>query len=226
MKFVIVGFGRVGTRTARLLRSEGYSVTVVEVDATKVERAREAGYDAIEGDGSDESVIEQAGLTEATAVAGLTGDLNTNFSACLAGKNYGCRTVLRVDEDVSEDLYKKYAEEIDEIIYPERVGAAGAKTALFGGDFNVMADLTENLSGVSVTIPEGAPVVGRRVIEVELPSDARIYAHGRRDEDMRIPLPQTAFEAGDNVAIMVTPDAIDEVRSALRGQAGGLHRAQ
>jgi trk system potassium uptake protein TrkA len=221
MKFVIVGFGRVGTRTAALLQSEGHSVTVVEVDAAKADRAREAGFATVEGDGSDESVIERAGLTEATAVAGLTGDLNTNFSACLTAKSYGCRTVLRVDEDVSEDLYQKYAEEIDEIIYPERVGAAGAKTALFGGDFNVMADLTERLSVVSVTVPEGAPVVGRRVIDVELPGDARIYAHGRRDEDMRIPLPQTVFEAGDNVAVMVAPETIDEVRSALRGQAGG-----
>jgi len=221
MKFVIVGFGRVGTRTARLLRTEGHDVTVIEVDATKAERAREEGFTTIEGDGGDEDVLESAGLAKAAAVAGLTGDLNTNFSACLVGRSHGCRTVLRVDEDISEDLYQEYAEEIDEIIYPERVGAAGAKTALRGGDFNVIADLTEHLSVVSVTIPEDAPVVGQRVVEVQLPGEARIYAHGRRDEDMGIPLPQTVFEAGDNVAIMVTPDAIDEVRSALRGQVGG-----
>ncbi|MFB6297463.1 MAG: TrkA family potassium uptake protein [Salinirussus sp.] len=217
MKYVIVGFGRVGTRTARILDSEGYEVTVVEQDATTAERAREAGFDVVEGDGGDESVLESTGLSDAAAVAGLTGNLKVNFSACLVGKRHGCRTVLRVDEEVSDELYNKYDEEVDEIIYPERFGAAGAKTALLGGNFNVIADLTEHLSVATVTIPGDAPVVGRRVVDVELPGEARIYAHGRHDEDMRIPLPQTAFEAGDSVAVMARPDDLGEVREALRG---------
>ena len=36
MKFIIVGAGRVGMRTARVLRQEGHDVVVVELDATKV----------------------------------------------------------------------------------------------------------------------------------------------------------------------------------------------
>jgi trk system potassium uptake protein TrkA len=145
MKFVIVGFGRVGKRTARILQSEGHEVVIVERDAGKADRAREEGFNVIEGDGSDEETLESAGLDDADAVAGITGDLNTNFSVCVVGEAHGCRTVLRVSEEVSDELYEKYADDVDEIIYPERVGAAGAKTALLGGDFNVLADLTESL---------------------------------------------------------------------------------
>jgi len=217
MRFVIVGFGRVGMRVARVLDSEGHEVVIVERDHGKVQRAREEGFDVVDGDGSDEAVLTGAGLDEADAIAGLTGDLNTNFAACVVGKAHGCRTVMRVDEDFSEDLYDQYVEDVDEIIYPERLGAAGAKTALLGGDFNVLADLTENLSVSSVRIPEGSPVVGRRVIQIDLPGEARIYAHGRAEEPMTIPLPQTVVEAGDQVAIMTDPEALPAVREQLQG---------
>ncbi len=217
MKFVIVGYGRVGRRTARILRNEGHEVIIVEADAAKVDRAREDGYAVIHGDGANEAVLEQAGVAEADGVGGLTGDLNTNFSVCVVGEAHDCRTVLRVDEDVSEELYEKYAADVDEIIYPERLGAAGAKTALMGGDFNVLADLTESLSIASVRIPEGSPVVGERVVGLDLPGDARIYAHGRAHETMTIPLPRTTIEPGDSLAIMADPDVLQKVRTHLRG---------
>jgi trk system potassium uptake protein TrkA len=218
MKFVIVGFGRVGMRMARILQSEGHDLVVVDNDPKKVDRAEDEGFTVVEGDAADEGTLEEAGTEDADAVAALTGDLNTNFSACMFGKHYGLRTVLRIDEDYRQEIYEKYAEDVDEIIYPERLGAAGAKTALLGGNFNVLADLTEELSIASVTIPEGSPLVGRRVVEVDLRGDAHIYAHGRRDEPMEIPLPQTRIEAGDDVALMAAPADLPEIRTFLRGE--------
>ncbi|PSQ01761.1 potassium transporter Trk [Halobacteriales archaeon QS_4_69_31] len=218
MEFVIVGFGRVGMRVARILRSEGHELTLVEDDPDKVERARKEGFEVVEGDGAAESVLEEAGITEADAIGALTGDLNTNFSACMLGKHHGLRTVLRIDEDYRQEIFETYAEDVDEIVYPERLGAAGAKTAMLGGDFNVLADLTEELSVASVRIPEDSPVVGERVVKVDLRGEARIYAHGRRDQPMEIPLPQTRIEAGDEVALMARPDDLPAIRAFLRGE--------
>ncbi len=45
----------------------------------------------------------------------------------MIGKHFGCRTVLRVDEDYREEVYQKYAKEVDEIVYPERLGAAARR---------------------------------------------------------------------------------------------------
>ncbi|MBX0296071.1 potassium channel family protein [Haloarcula nitratireducens] len=219
MKFVIVGYGRVGTRTARILQSEGHDLVIVESEREKVERARDEGFTVVHGDGSEESVLQEASIGSADAIGALAGDLNTNFSACMIAKEHGCRTILRIDADYREEIYDKYAADVDEIIYPERLGAAGAKTALLGGDFNVLADLTEQLSIASVQVPEGSPFVGKRVVEVELPGDAHIYAHGRHHEPMTIPLPQTEIEAGDSVAVMAAPEGLDAVRSSLRGEA-------
>ncbi len=215
MKFVIVGYGRVGIRTARILREEGHDVIVVENVPEKAERAITDGFETVEGDGSEEEVLEQAGLDTADAIGGLTGDLNVNFAACMVGKHYGCRTVLRIDEDYREEIYKKYADDVDEIIYPERLGAAGAKTALLGGDFNVVSDLTEQLQLTVFTIRDGSPLIGERISSVDLPSTARIYAHGRAHESLTIPLPGTRIEADDRIAVIVQSEAVEEVRTSV-----------
>ncbi|MFB6143375.1 MAG: TrkA C-terminal domain-containing protein, partial [Halorientalis sp.] len=123
------------------------------------------------------------------------------------------------DEDYREEIYEKYAEDVDEVIYPERLGAAGAKTALLGGDFNVLAEITEQLTAATVRVPPDSPVLGQRVVELDLPGDARIYAHGRADEPMTIPLPRTELRAEDSVAVIAAPDALAEVRAHFEGAA-------
>jgi trk system potassium uptake protein TrkA len=217
MNCVIVGYGRVGTRTANILENEGHDVVVVENDPEKVERARETDLTVIEGDGASTDVLQEADLDRADAVGGLTGDPETNFAACTVGNDHGCRTVLRISEDFSEDVYRQYSEGVDEIIYPEQLGAAGAKTALLGGDFSVLADITEHLSAATLTVPDDSPAIGERVVNLDVPEEARIYAHGRADEPMTIPLPRTAIEAGDQLALIADPDAVLAVRDRIHG---------
>ncbi len=222
MTFIIVGGGRVGLRTARILSEQGYGVVIVEQDVEKARRARDEGFRVIEGDGGDSEVLEEAGIANAEAIAGLTGDLNVNFAACMLGAEHGCRTVLRIDEDYRESIYEKYADEVDEIIYPEQLGGAGAKTALLGGNFNLLADLTEELQLFDITIGEDSPVRGQYVTDLQESidtEDARVYAHGRGHEPMTIPLPGTTVKAGDRVAVIAEREAVERVRESLVGTA-------
>jgi trk system potassium uptake protein TrkA len=217
MRFVIVGAGRVGLRTARVLREEGHEVVMVERDSAVADRARTAGFDVVDGDGSREEILAAAGIGDADAVGALTSDLTANFAACLIGNVNDCRTVLRIDEDYREEIYRKYADEVDEIVYPERLGAIGARNALLGGDIQAIADIAANLQLILVTIGESSPMRGYSIEELALPARARVLAFGKADEPMRIPMPDESFEAGDRLAVLAEFEVLDEVRQLLVG---------
>ncbi|MEF8799550.1 MAG: TrkA family potassium uptake protein [Halolamina sp.] len=217
MEFCIIGAGRVGLRTARVLREEGYGVTVVEADPDRADRARNDGFSVVEGDGSRETVLAEAGIADVDAVGALTSDLNANFAACMVAKHHGCRTVMRIDDDYREEIYRTYADEVDEIIYPERLGAIGAKNALLGGNVQAIADIAADLQVLQITITDESPMEGYTISEIELPSKARLLAFGKRDEPMSIPLPDDTMETGDRVAVLSEIEALDMVRQLLVG---------
>lgn len=210
-----------------MLDQEDHAVTVVEADGDRVERARDAGLPVVAGDGSVESVLERADLDDADAVGALTGDLNANFAACLIANHHGCRTVMRIDEDYREDIYRQYADAVDEVIHPERLGAIAAKNALLGGSIRAIADVAQRLQVIEVTVGEASPVRGYTIDELELPADARLLAFGKHDGQMRIPLADDSLDAGDRIAVLAGFDVMSDVRQILVGEtpsrvAGGV----
>ncbi len=218
MRFVIIGAGRVGLRTARVLREEGHEVTLVERAEPRVRSARNEGFAVIAGDGSRETTLEDAGIVDADAVGGLTSDLNVNFAACMIAKHHGCRTVMRIDRGHREEIYHKYAGEVDEVVFPERLGAMGAKNALLGGTIRAIADIAQHLQIVELTVTENAPVTGYSMDELELPADATVLAFGKRDGDLEIPTADESLEVGDRVVVLADFAVLSDVRQILVGE--------
>ncbi len=218
MRFVIIGAGRVGLRTARVLREEGHQVTLVDRDRDRVEYARDDGFEVLHGDGSREDVLREAGIAEADGLGALTGDLNVNFAACSIAKHNRTWTVLRVDEDYREGVYQEYADEVDEVVYPERLGAIGAKNALLGGSIRAIADVAQNLQVVLMTVTEASPIKGYTIEETQLPANARVIAFGKAEEPMGLPLSDDTLEVGDRLAVLADFDVLEEARQLIVGE--------
>ena len=197
-------------------------MVVVERDADRAERARTAGVEVVEGDGSEEAVLLEAGIEDADAIGALTSDLNANFAACTIANHHECRTVLRIDEDYREEIYQKYADEVDEIVYPERLGAIGAKNALLGGNVQAIADIAQNLQVLLFTVTDESPMNGYNISEVQLPANARILAFGKQGDPMGIPLPDDSLETGDRLAVLADFSVLTEVRQLLLGEDAPL----
>lgn len=217
MRFVIVGGGRVGARTARVLTNEGHHVTLVENNPDIRTLCEEQGLTTILGDGARESVLQDAGIEEADGFAGLTSDLTTNFAACMIANHYGCRTVMRIDEDYREDIYRKYADEVDEIVYPERLGAIGAKNAILGGNIRAIADIAQNLQIVQLTVTDDSPMQGYSMEELQLPADSTVLAFGKRNGALEIPQPDSTLERGDRLVVLADFDVLSDVRQLIVG---------
>jgi trk system potassium uptake protein TrkA len=217
MRFVIVGAGRVGMRTARVLRDENHDVVLVEPVQTKVQRLEKEGFEVVHGDGSDEETLLGLDLETADGLAGLSGDLVVNFIACMIAKRHGCRTVLRVDDDYRDYVISKYASDVDEVIYPERLGAIAAKNALVGGNVRAVADIAQNLQLVEFTVTEDSPMRGYTLSELELPADSELLAFGKKGSPLSIPDEDVSLEAGDSLAILADFEKLDDVRRIVVG---------
>ena len=220
MRFVIIGAGRVGLRTARALADSGHDVVLIEGDSDAISRARNEGFQVIEGDGSLEATLELTDLDSVDAVGALTGDLNDNFAACMIAHQYGCRTVMRIDEDYREDIYRQYADEVDEVIYPERLGAIVMKNALLGGNIRAIADVAQNLQLVELTITEVSPMRGYSLSELELPGQTRLLAFGEDADSLALPTPDDTLDLGDRLVVLTAFDKLDDVRSLIVGETG------
>lgn len=220
MRFVIVGAGRVGMRTARVLQNEGHDVVLVDPDETKVERLEDEGFEVVHGDGSDEETLLELDLDDADGLGALSGDLVVNFVACMIAKAHDCRTVLRVDDDYREYVVRKYASDVDEVIYPERLGAIAAKNALVGGNVRAVADIAYNLQLVELTVTQDSPMRGYTLSELELPADSRLLAFGKDDGPLRLPDADVSLGAGDRVVVIADFSVLQDVEQIIVGEAG------
>lgn len=220
MRFVIIGAGRVGLRTARVLAEEGHEATVVDNDPERLERLwgeRLEIVDVLDGDGSREEDLVEAGIADADAIGALTGDLTTNFVACMIADAYDCRTVMRADDDYYQEIYRKYASEVDEVVYPERLGAIGAKNALVGGSTRAIADIAQHFQLVEFTVTESSPMRGYSLSELELPGGAELLAFGKEGEAVDLPHADDSLERGDRVVALADSDVLGDVRHLVVG---------
>lgn len=220
MRFVIVGAGRVGMRTGRVLREEGHDVVFVEPEKPKVDRLEHEGFDAVHGDGSDEETLLSLDLDGADGLAALSGDLVVNFIACTIAKAHDCRTVLRVDDDYREYVVRKYASDVDEVIYPEQLGAIAAKNALVGGTVRAVADVAQNIQLLELTVTPQSPMRGYSLAELELPADARLLALGKADDGLQLPDADASLEVGDRIVVIADFDVLQDVRQIIVGDIG------
>lgn len=108
MKTIIIGGGRVGLSLAKRLEQDGEHVVIVDVDQGVVEQAQKEGLQAVHGDGTEVSTLENAGIDEAKTLIATTADDEINLLACqLAKKRFGIETVAsRVNRPENVEVFQ------------------------------------------------------------------------------------------------------------------------
>jgi len=109
MKVVIMGCGRVGAQLARLLDSDGHTVTVLDIDSYSFRRLpADFTGTALLGNGIDQEVLKKAGIEEADAFVVVTQGDNRNVMAAQIAKHIFNvpRVICRIYDPLRRDLYE------------------------------------------------------------------------------------------------------------------------
>ena len=212
-RVVIVGSGRVGLKTARLLDERGHDVLMIERNPERVERTLDS-YVAtvIEGDATRPSVLKQVGLERTDVVAAMTNTMATNLSVSMLVDRLdpGVHTVARVpDGDLEE--YEGLA---DTLVCPERAGAAAAASAILGRGERTVEGLPGELRLLELEVVEGAPVAGRTLTKVKFPRGSLVVSGAAGHH---VAASDTELRAGESYLVAVEPDVADEVSRLFRG---------
>ncbi|HSE38104.1 MAG TPA: NAD-binding protein [Blastocatellia bacterium] len=89
MKIVVIGYGRVGSRTVAALLERGHQITVVDKEASRLGRAsRLEGVELVQGNGIDVDVQREAGIGEADILLAVTFDDNVNLMAAQVARTH------------------------------------------------------------------------------------------------------------------------------------------
>ncbi len=211
-RVIVAGGGRVGYRTARLLRNRGDDVVVVERDGDRCEEITEDQVaTVIHGDASRPNILRQAAPEKAQAVAALTGEAGTNMAVCLLARrmNQHIRTVMRVGEAPGDD----YGGLADTLVFPEDAGARVAADAIHGSVVRTLEEVTGALEIVEVQVAEGAPAAGKSLEEVSLPRGSLVVSDRAGS---RVATRETVLTPGDRYIVAVEPEVHAEVLNLLR----------
>jgi trk system potassium uptake protein len=101
MKIVVIGYGRVGSRTVAALIERGHEISLIDKESSRLGRASHLeGVELIQGNGIDVDVQREAGMGEADLLLALTFDDNVNLMAAQVGRSHFSvpRAIARVYE--------------------------------------------------------------------------------------------------------------------------------
>lgn len=202
MIVLVVGGGRTGSQLARVLEKQDHDVRVIDDRQEVLARIhRELPTEMIfEGEATNLTVLEQAGIKEADVLAAVTNSDEDNLVLCyLARTLYGTRrTIARVNNPRNAWLFSGTFH-VDVAVNHAEIMAHLIEEEMSMGDMMTLLKLRRgDYSLVEEKIPPGALAIGVAIKDLKLPEHC-VIAGVIRKGDIIVPRGVTVFEEGDEV---------------------------
>lgn len=171
MNIIIVGCGKVGQTLAQQLNEEENNITVMDLDAAKVNDVV-SRYDVsgVVGNGATHLKQLEAGIKSADLLIAVTGSDELNLLCCLIAKKTGnCQTIARVrnPEYSTEAPYLKEELGLAMVINPEAAAAAEIDRVLrFPSAIKIDTFAKGRVEMLKFRLPEDCPLVNCAVKEI------------------------------------------------------------
>ncbi len=225
MKIIILGAGSVGSTLAANLTSEANDITLIDVDAKKLQNLQDRlDIRTVVGPASHPDVLRAAGAEDADMLIAVTDNDETNMVACQVAYTL-FHTPTKIARVRSAEylkypqLFTQEALPIDVFISPEELLTENIFRLIENPGALQVLDFADGLVQlVAIRAYYGGPLVGHELRELRqhMPNiDTRVAAIYRRNRAI-IPEGHTVVEADDEVFFIVAKKNIRTVMSELR----------
>jgi voltage-gated potassium channel len=211
--YIICGAGRVGRRVAMEMNARGLPFVIVEADRSAAEWVKEAGFLLIEGDATNEQVLEQAQIRRAAGLASaVTSDAQNVYIVLTArGMAPHLPIVARASEEAAESKLLKAG--ANRVISPYHYAGQRMARVLTRPNVESFIDLAMsslsdgslNLQIEEVRVVNGSRLVDSTLAEADLRHSLGVKVLAIRHDDGNVdfnPGGAGKISAGDFLIVM------------------------
>ena len=214
--YIICGYGRVGRRIAAEFREEGVEFVVLDFSAEALEYAREANVLFVDGSGTEDEDLREAGLDRATGLVASSDSDSDNLYITLSAR--AARPDLLIvarasDEDAAKKLRLAGA---DRVVQPYSTAGKEMAKLVLRPQVAAFLDIVSTSGGPEllfeeIEVKETCPEAGKtiRELRIRVETGAMIVALRKKDGTFdTTPTPDAKLEAGDVMIAAGTPEEL------------------
>lgn len=213
-KFLIIGLGRFGKSVLKELHNLGNDVVGCDENMDVFDEVEKFSSYLVEGDSTDESVLDEINVTDFNHVIVSIGD---NFEASILTvtklKNMGCKSIIaKANDSLRAQALKAVG--ATEVILPEEEAGFRLANRISTPGFLDKFNIGPNCSAVEVTVPE--PFIGKNILEIDLRKKYKVTLISINREGVKYPIispdPKEVLVSGDTIYIVGENKNIDKLR--------------
>ncbi|MCY4624046.1 MAG: TrkA family potassium uptake protein [Chloroflexi bacterium] len=216
MYIVVVGGGRVGFYLSRALFNAGHEVFIIERNGRRVdELVTHFGNVAIKGDGSEPIIQMAAGVARADILIATTGADEDNLAACqLAKHRFNVpKTVTLINSPEDERLFGLLG--VDVVVSSTQLLLGAIEEELPAHSRAHVLPVQGNREAATIEVPQGSPVIGKRLSDIPLPPDTFVVAVVDRHGGLKELDEETYIELHDEIIAITVADQAEALLEVL-----------
>lgn len=213
---LVVGGGTIGHLLAKRFEKRGPHVKVIERSSERCEHLAKILNRAVilEGDGTDQELLQEENVSGMDLVIALTGDEETNILISLLAKKLGAgKAITRIDKYAYFPLVRAIG--IENMVSARRSAVNTILKFMRKGKVlsaaSISSDEAEALEAIA---QEHSGIVGKSIIDLKLPKGTLILTIMRNGE-LIFPTGASVIKPQDRIIILSTRKNVEKVERAL-----------
>lgn len=218
MRSLIIGGGKIGYYLAKVLMEKGYTISVIEKEKDACQKfANDLNIAVIRGDGTNVSVLEEAGVEDVDSVIAVTGRDEDNLVACqLAKRLYQVKkTIAKVNNPKNVETLKMLG--VDIVVSSTDNITGQLEREVDSGRIKELLPLGDGRAAVfEIVLDKDFALTGTPLMKMDIPLTLNIISILRNETELIIPRGHTTLEPGDKMLILANLKDKNDILKALK----------